>query len=77
MLQSLAQKQTNHEISTLEFLKNEFLTHSVNFSVGFGFSKCPAFAFSEGPGPCAGPGLKFNEISQRLLLMVQIQRQIL
>ena len=34
-----------YEISTLEFLKNEFLTHSVNFSVGFGFSKCTAFRF--------------------------------
>ena len=44
----------------------------MNFSVGFGFSKCPAFAFSEVPGPGAGPGLKFNEISQRLLLMVTV-----
>ena len=27
------------EISTLEFAKNESLTHTVNFGVGFAFSK--------------------------------------
>ena len=31
------------EISTLKFVKNESLTHTVNFGIGF--------AFSEGPGP--------------------------
>ena len=31
------------EISTLEFLKNESLTHTVSFGIGF--------AFSKGPGP--------------------------
>ena len=35
------------EISTLKFIKNESLTHAVNFGIGS--------AFSEGPGP--GPGL--------------------
>ena len=33
------------EISTLEFVSNESLTHTVNFGVGFGFSKCPGSAF--------------------------------
>ena len=31
------------EISTLKFVKNESLTHTVNFGIGS--------AFSEGPGP--------------------------
>ena len=31
------------EISILKFVKNESLTHTVNFGIGF--------AFSEGPGP--------------------------
>ena len=34
------------EISTLEFVKNESLTHTVNFGIGSGFSGDP------GPGPC-------------------------
>ena len=38
------------EISTLEFVKNEFLTHTVNFGIG------PAF--SDGPGP--GPNLLYK-----------------
>ena len=29
------------EISALEFLKNESLTHTANFSIGFAFSKGP------------------------------------
>ena len=29
------------EISTLEFRKNEFLTHAVNFGIGSTFSKGP------------------------------------
>ena len=44
-----------YEVSTLEFLKNEFLNHSVNFGVGFAFSKSRAPAFSEGLGPGPGP----------------------
>ena len=35
------------EISTLQFVKNESLTHTVNFDIGS--------AFSEGLGPCPGP----------------------
>ena len=38
-----------YEISALEFLKNEFLPHSVDIGVGFTFSESPAPAFSEGP----------------------------
>ena len=51
------------EISTLEFVNNEFLTHAVDFGVGSAFSKGrgSAFsksrgsAFSQGPGPDPGP----------------------
>ena len=39
------------EISTLEFLKNESLTHKVNFGIGSAFSKGSGSAFSGGPGP--------------------------
>ena len=39
------------EISTLEFVKNESLTHTMNFGIGSAFSKGPMSAFSEGPGP--------------------------
>ena len=35
------------EISTLEFLKNEILTHTVNFNIGSAFSKDPGCTFSE------------------------------
>ena len=44
------------EISTLEFVKNESLTHTMNFGIGSVFSKGPESAFSEGPGPGPGPG---------------------
>ena len=39
------------EISTLEFVKYESLTHTMNFGIGSAFSKGPGSAFSEGPGP--------------------------
>ena len=42
------------EISTLEFIKKEFLTILVNFDVGSAFYKSSGFAFSERPG--LGPG---------------------
>ena len=38
------------EISTLKFVKNESLTHTVNFGIGS--------AFSEGPDPSPGPFYK-------------------
>ena len=46
------------QISTLKFVKNECLTHTVNVGIGSAFSKCPRSVFSEGLGP--GP---LNEIS--------------
>ena len=39
------------EINTLEFVKIEVLTHTVNFCIGSLFSKGSVSAFSEGPGP--------------------------
>ena len=42
------------EISALEFVKNEFLTHTVNFGKGSAFSKVSGSTFSEGLGPGAG-----------------------
>ena len=42
---------TVFEISTVEFVKNKFLTHPVNFGIGSAFSKGLASAFSQGPGP--------------------------
>ena len=43
------------EISSLECLKNQSLTHTVNFGIGSPFPKSPGSAFYEGPGPCPGP----------------------
>ena len=43
------------EISTLEFVKNESLTYTVNFGIGSAFSKGSGSAFSEGPVPGPGP----------------------
>ena len=39
------------EINTLEFLKNESLTHAVDFGIRSAASKGPESGFSEGPGP--------------------------
>ena len=45
------------EISALEFLKNDSLTHTVNFGIGATFSKGPGSDFpeSQGPVPVLGP----------------------
>ena len=43
------------EISTLEFVKNEFLIHTMNFGIGSVFCKGPRSDFSEGPGPGSVP----------------------
>ena len=51
------------EISTLKFVKNESLTHTVNFGIGSAFSKGPGSAFSEGPDP--GPGLFYKVCPRR------------
>ena len=45
------------EISTLKFIKNEFLTHTVNLRIGS--------AFSEGPDP--GPGLLYKVCHARIV----------
>ena len=42
-------------MSTLEFAKNETLTHTVTFVIGFVFSESPGSTFSESPGPGLGP----------------------
>ena len=39
------------EISTLKFVKNESLPHTVNFGIGSTFSKGPGSAFSKDLGP--------------------------
>lgn len=39
-------------MNTLEFIKNEFLTNTVN--IGSTFSKIPGSTFSDGPGLCLG-----------------------
>ena len=38
-------------MSALEFVKNEFLTRTVKFGIGFAFSKGPRSAFSEDTSP--------------------------
>ena len=43
------------EISTLKFVKNESLTHTMNFGVRSTFSKGLGSAFSESPGLGPGP----------------------
>ena len=43
------------EIIILEFVIYESLTHTMNFGMGFAFSKGPRSAFSEGPGSGPGP----------------------
>ena len=42
------------EISTLKFVKSEWLFHTVNFGIGSAFSKDPESVFSEGPGSGLG-----------------------
>ena len=39
------------EISTLEFVEHESLTHTMNFGIRSAFCRGLGFAFSEGPGP--------------------------
>ena len=49
------------KISTLEFVKYESLTHTVNFAIGSAFFKVPGPAFCEGPG--LGPGRLYKVCS--------------
>ena len=44
------------DISTLESIKYESLTHTMNFSIGSAFSKGLVSAFYEDPDPGPGPG---------------------
>ena len=53
------------ETNTLEFLKNESLTHTLNFDIGFNFSKVLGSGFSEGLGP--GPLYKVCLFLQKKL----------
>ena len=46
------------EISTLKVVKNKPSTHTAKFGIGFAFSKCPRFAYSEGPD--LGPDLLYK-----------------
>ena len=50
------------EIRTLQFVKNEFLTHTVNFGTWSAFCKVPGFAFSQDPvpGPVLSPSPLYN-----------------
>ena len=48
------------KISTLKFVRNESLTHTVNFSIESAFSKGPGSAFSECPGPVQGLPYKLS-----------------
>ena len=43
------------EISTLEFVKNELLTHTLYFGIGSAFCKNTGSTFSEGSAPGPGP----------------------
>ena len=43
------------KISSLEFVKHEYLTHRMNFDIRSAFSKSLESAFFEGPCPCPGP----------------------
>ena len=49
--------------STLEFVKNEFLTHTGNFGIEPAFFNCPGSAFSQGPSPDLGPLYKVRQIT--------------
>ena len=43
------------EISSLEFVKSEFLFHTMNFGKESIFAKGPGSVFSQGPGPGSCP----------------------
>ena len=57
------------KINTLEFVKNKFLTHAVNFRIGSAISNVPVSAFSEEPGP--DPGLFYKVCSCLLSFLLQ------
>ena len=51
------------EISTLEFIKNEFLTNTVNVGIGSTFSKRPGSPFLEDPDSGPGPLFKVCHVN--------------
>ena len=55
------------EIGSLEFIKNEFSTDTVNFDIGTAFSKGPGSLFSEDPGPGPGP---FYKVCRKPVLFI-------
>ena len=57
------------KINTLEFVKNKFLTHAVNFRIGSAISNVPVSAFSEEPDP--DPGLFYKVCSCLLSFLLQ------
>ena len=50
------------EISTLKFVKNQSLTHIVNFGIGSSFSKFLGSVFSEDPSLGPGPLCKVRPL---------------
>ena len=63
------------EISSLKFVKNQFLANKVTFGIGSVFSKGPVSAFSEGSGP--GPFYKVRLILDIDFLSLRICKDIL
>ena len=53
------------KISTLKFVILEFLSHTVNISIGSAFSKGPGSDFSEGPDPGLGSFYRVWPVSLR------------
>ena len=62
------------ETSTLKFVENESLTHTVDFDIGPAFSKGPRFVFSEGSGPGQGLGMLLvqMETAHRFCIMTPL-----
>ena len=58
------------ETSTLKFSKNESLTNTRNFGIGFAVSKCPRFAFSDVPTPHPGPGPLYKVCTKKVFKTV-------
>ena len=60
------------EISILEFLKNEFLTHTVSFGIGSALSKCPESTVSEDTGQDPGPLYKVCHIKKETFVLCDL-----
>ena len=60
------------EISILEFLKNEFLTHTVSFGIGSAFPKCPGSTVSEDTGQSPGPLYKVCHIKKETFVLFDL-----